>query len=624
MAEMQQVESSGKQGDEFVVPSLKDKVVDLEISISEPKLEYMQPSFAVEPSADVDYGLDVIKSGTIIDRICFKNRKADTFLVIGRLPLCDIQLEHPTISRYHCIIQYGEDLINKTGKGWFIYDLGSTHGTKLNKKMIPSKQYIRIRVGHVLQFGGSTRIMTLFGPSCDTEPEWKYSPTEMRQLINQKKLCDKMEQEKQKESQDEESNDGITWGIDFDEEEAYAHSCELTNFQDQEEKYRDDPLKVLSRFFEQEGFDMEFTYEEEGSGHNHKWTCTIELPINTATGQSLIESATCCGSKKESQVLCAFNACKTLDRHGVLYRSLNKTRRKAKNLAENDYYDSDEDTYFDRTGQIEENREKRRLRDLKMQDHVTAEVETLQTLMKKITSIDKEVSEVEARLALYETSKKMRNDEDDEDLDKYCKRLEKHYNEDNNSMSTKAEKSLLRQRLVYLKHEKERLEKLAKIAQPVELPPLKIPSSNSIVSLSASTIKKLMKIRRDKCSAANRKENSDSKEPPSDTFIIESVDSSPFIPEVEDDEKSRKTISVEVMLNNETDFNRKQSKTSAEEECPKRKRIRMRNTFSRQEKNSGYEEITDRMDEDYITWMPPENQSGDGTTSLNAKFKGRY
>lgn len=56
--------------------------------------------------------------------------------------------------RYHCILQYGEDIMDRTGKGWHIYDLGSTHGTKLNKQMLPPKQYVRIRVGHVMQFGG--------------------------------------------------------------------------------------------------------------------------------------------------------------------------------------------------------------------------------------------------------------------------------------------------------------------------------------------------------------------------------------------------------------------------------------------------------------------------------------
>ncbi|EJW72447.1 hypothetical protein WUBG_16648, partial [Wuchereria bancrofti] len=104
------------------------------ISITQPNLEYVPPAFAVEPSSDIHYGLEVIKNGTVIDRIDFERRKTGTFVIIGRLPSCDIQLEHPTISRHHCILQYGDDLMNRTGKGWHIYDLGSTHGTKLNKK----------------------------------------------------------------------------------------------------------------------------------------------------------------------------------------------------------------------------------------------------------------------------------------------------------------------------------------------------------------------------------------------------------------------------------------------------------------------------------------------------------
>lgn len=53
-----------------------------------------------------------------------------------------------------------------------------------------------------------------------------------------------------------------------------------------------------------------------------------------------------------------------VDMHGLLFRSENASRKKAKRFVENDYYDSDEDTYFDRTGQIENKREVRRLRAL--------------------------------------------------------------------------------------------------------------------------------------------------------------------------------------------------------------------------------------------------------------------
>lgn len=49
------------------------------------------------------------------------------------------------------------------------------------------------------------------------------------------------------------------------------------------------------------------------------------------------------------------------DMHNILFRS-NEARKRAKNLVDNDYYDSDDDTYLDRTGQIEKKREKRQQR----------------------------------------------------------------------------------------------------------------------------------------------------------------------------------------------------------------------------------------------------------------------
>lgn len=70
------------------------------MSITQPNLEYDPPPFAVEPSNDIHYGFEVIKNGIVIDRVDFGKRKAVTFVIIGRLPSCDIQLEHPTISRY--------------------------------------------------------------------------------------------------------------------------------------------------------------------------------------------------------------------------------------------------------------------------------------------------------------------------------------------------------------------------------------------------------------------------------------------------------------------------------------------------------------------------------------------
>ncbi|EFO25786.2 FHA domain-containing protein [Loa loa] len=652
------------------------------ISITQPNLEYVPPPFAVEPPNDMHYGFEVIKNGTVINKVDFGRRKTGTFLVIGRLPSCDIQLEHPTISRHHCILQYGDDLMNRTGKGWHIYDLGSTHGTKLNKKEFhrnSSSEYVSDMLCR------SSRIMTLFGPNSDTEEEWEYSPTEMRRLIEQKKLYDKIQREKKKVSESEKESDGIMWGIDYDEELAYAQACYADDIQDRGEKYRDDPLKVLSRFFEKEGFDMNFTFDETGMGQNHKWICSIELPVDTAAGQSLSASAVCSGSKKEAQVLCAFNACKTLDMHNILFRS-NEARRKAKNLVDNDYYDSDEDTYLDRTGQIEKNREKRRQRALEAKGKMTMEIETFETLTKKIASISKELCEVEAQLIAIskERMEKEDDEKDDDDLDKFCKQLG-YFSSEKDSLTVKMEKSVLRHRLVALKHEKERLEKLAKIAKPVELPTLKTQSiqdgKRAMGSLSTATMKKLMKMRQAKKSLPEKIERSESlgMELPLDTFIRETADRLPFIAEVEDDEKTvdsvntasnghRRDLAVatnasggkesnisttlavvsntEKVINEEKDettiapstvaqeipqhmqsavSDEKQPSTTKNDNPLKRKRIRIRDvTSSKLRKNDDYGEGIANRNEDYIMWMPPENQKGDGTNALNAKFAGKY
>ena len=70
--------------------------------------------------------------------------------------------------RYHAVIQYRSESSSSGDHepvGFYLYDLDSTHGTWHNKKQCYPKQYYRLRVGHMIKFGGSTRMILLAGTS---------------------------------------------------------------------------------------------------------------------------------------------------------------------------------------------------------------------------------------------------------------------------------------------------------------------------------------------------------------------------------------------------------------------------------------------------------------------------
>ena len=98
--------------------------------------------------------------------------------MFGRLPVCDVSLEHPSISRYHAVLQYrrtdaagtvtdegrsGSTLSSNVPNeaGFYVYDLNSTHGSFLNKSKLQPRVYYRVRVGQMVRFGGSSRLFVL-------------------------------------------------------------------------------------------------------------------------------------------------------------------------------------------------------------------------------------------------------------------------------------------------------------------------------------------------------------------------------------------------------------------------------------------------------------------------------
>lgn len=85
-----------------------------------------------------------MKTGVSLRTITLDQR---SFYCFGRMDNCHVAMAHPTISRYHAVLQYRSTFSETDEKrGFYLYDLGSTHGTFLNKHRIIPKTYVKVQV----------------------------------------------------------------------------------------------------------------------------------------------------------------------------------------------------------------------------------------------------------------------------------------------------------------------------------------------------------------------------------------------------------------------------------------------------------------------------------------------
>ncbi|XP_051155549.1 kanadaptin [Leptopilina boulardi] len=601
-------------------------------------LPYREPTWSGKP--ENKYKAEILKSGQILETIDLSEKN---FYVVGRLPICDIPLANPTISRYHAIFQYRNESDEKNEKGLYVYDLGSTHGTFWNGNRIRKNIYVRVRNGHMIKFGNSQRKFIMQTPREEEEEESELTVTELKEKRRiEMEERTKMELERQKEEElaeklrlEKEENEGVDWGMseDADEEtDLKENPYAQTN---NEELFLEDPKKTLRGWFEREGHDLQYQAEENGIG---RFTCWVELPIDDYVGRSVKAEACVKGKKKEAVVQCALEACRILDRHGLLRQAVHESKKKkARNWEEQDFYDSDEDNFLDRTGAVEQKREQR----MRNAGKLNAKAETYNSLTEKYEEVMKQIENIENRLKQSRDNENMEENLGVDALDAFMSKLKSA------SILNKSEKTKLKMDLQKLHKEEAQLLKLIDISKPANLPALKPQTSKSVETLptkrksfdNSPKFEKKMKKSivsqpNEESETMNKEKDSPSEEEfsenKSDEKSMKIAESSEVFVKKNNkddtnvnDEKNKVEKCAEIVNEQKEMINESVEEKNDDEEVLRKKRRNMKRIQQRalkaeKEKIKSYEE--EEYKEDYCTWVPPQGQSGDGKTSLNDKF----
>lgn len=585
---------------------------------------YKVPSWSGLPEPDSEYFMEILKNGSIVETI--PNIHTKSHWIMGRADNCDLVMLHPSTSRYHAVLQYRDTKgIEDEGpeRGWYLYDLGSTHGTFLNKQKIPSRTYVRVRVGYMIKLALSTRVCIFQGPREDEDEESELTITELKakRKAMEEEIKAKMEEEKLEREKAEKAKEdqGISWGMAEDADAETDLSINPYAQTNNEELFLDDPKKTLRGFFEREGLDLEYKCDEMSPG---QFICRIELPIDDAFGRPIIAEMQHKGKKKDAVVQCALEACRILDRHGILRQAMHEPR-----AARRRHSSSDEDDFLDRTGEVERKRQRKEAGKVK-------EVVDYETLQKQEKELLERLKEIEDTIADYHRKISGKKVEDD-DLDAFMKNLSKE------KVLDKAELRKLRVEQQSLNADHVRLKRLIELAKPIEFPPI----NNSSLAAPQKTLKMPLFGKRNKFSTIfNNKAK-----------IVQKIETSTEQPVVENEEKvsmekeklvikepflspspppsiPSSSISKELKPKKEEELKPvTKTKTEPEEskleevlEEPKKESKKRKNQRPKKDKLRLNVDIDDAMeyeDEEKVSkWVPPKEQDGSGFTSLNEKL----
>jgi pSer/pThr/pTyr-binding forkhead associated (FHA) protein len=317
-------------------------------------MSYKEPDWAVEPNHD-DWKLIEIKSGVEVGRHKLTKRT----IVLGRaIDLVDVPVHHESLSRQHARIAF-----DSQGIPW-LKDLQSTHGTKVNKRPIPSAAISKVETnstttgsrgimlfpGDIIQFGASTRFYTLDGPS-------EFERGAIQAKLAQQKLQQKQLQQSSQPITSSNSSKSSTlepgassWGIsmddDYDEEDDRDHNVNegttkaLPDDVQIPEKYQKMYEKLNGMKYKLENLETE-SARIRRKGNDLTEGQTKQLQRNAEREETLRKSI--------------IELEETL--YDKLYPDSTSKKSKSKSRRQNDVEDDDEDDdFFDRTKNNDNNR----------------------------------------------------------------------------------------------------------------------------------------------------------------------------------------------------------------------------------------------------------------------------
>ncbi|GMH38668.1 hypothetical protein BSKO_06552 [Bryopsis sp. KO-2023] len=178
---------------------------------------YTPPEWAGIPR-EVEYSLEVLKNGAMVSKHDISGKD---HAILGRSPMADVLIEHPSASRCHAVIQFN----GHSGEA-FLFDAGSTHGTFLNKRKLKPNAYAPLSVGDMFKIGASTRLYVFSGPT-DLMPQEGFNRQQRLMMAKLKEAEHQKERDKQRAAAQMLSaiSGGASWGFGED-----AMEDEMENF----------------------------------------------------------------------------------------------------------------------------------------------------------------------------------------------------------------------------------------------------------------------------------------------------------------------------------------------------------------------------------------------------------